>query len=381
MANVLTAERRLEVLGCLVGGMGIRRAEEKTGVHRDTIGRLGFAVGVGCARLHDALARDIVAPLVDLDEQHSWARKRQVHVDPEKDDASVMGERWTWASICRTSKLVIAWHVGKRDAESADVIVADTRARLSVMPQITTDGCPLYVEPVARHFGYGVDMVQTVKRYSTGSGGTGVAEKFSHGKGVDFIEKRVIFGAPDLGKATTYAIERSNLTNRIWNARLIRRTLCFSKRTDRHDASIALGYVYRNLCHKPSNMRETAAMAANITGHIWSLAELMEAALGASESEKPRAKPLTFRAPTTTARELPEGRGFLRMVAPSGAAPRTSSGSPSPPPPPAPSAAASSTPSAEPSGQLDLLSWRPHAPEPAKPLPPKGTQLGLFGDM
>jgi hypothetical protein len=136
----------------------------------------------------------------------------------------------------------------------------------------------LYVEPIARHFGYGVDYAQTVKRYSTGSGKPGgVAEKFSHAKGVDFIDKRVIFGAPDLDKATTYAIERSNLTNRIWNARLIRRTLCFSKRVDRHAASVALGYVYRNLCHIPSNMRETAAMAANVTDHVWTLAELMDA--------------------------------------------------------------------------------------------------------
>jgi IS1 family transposase len=378
VANVLSAEKRIDVLACLVKGSGIRQTEDKTGVHRDTIGRFGFAIGVGCQRIHDALVRDLDCPLVDMDEQHSWTTKRQVHINPERDDTASMGERWTWAAICRTSKLIIAWTVGKRDAEGAEALVGDVRARLSVMPQITTDGCPLYVEPIGRHFGYGVDYAQTVKRYTRGGGDKpGVAEKFSHAKGVDFIEKRVIFGAPDLGKATTYAIERSNLTNRTWNARLNRRTLCFSKRTDRHDAAIALGYVYRSLCHIPRNMRETPAMAANITDHVWSLADLMEAALSAPEVARPATKPLGFRPPVTTARELPEGRGFLRVV-PSGGAPAATPPAPAPitPPPAAPAAAAPAQSSADPSGQLDLLAWRPRPP--VKPLPPKGAQLELF---
>jgi len=33
-------------------------------------------------------------------------------------------------------------------------------------------------------------------------------------------------------------------------------------------------------------------------------------------------------------------------------------------------------PSADPSGQLDLISWRPRP----RPVPPPGTQLSLFGD-
>lgn len=380
MANVLSAEKRIEVLACLVKGSGIRQTEDKTGVHRDTIGRFGFAVGVGCERLHDALVRDLTCPLVDMDEQHSWTRKRQAHVAPERDDLAVVGERWTWAAICRTSKLIIAWHVGKRDAEGADALVGDVRARLAVMPQITTDGCALYIEPVARHFGYGVDMAQMVKRFSNGGGKPGVAEKFSVSSGVDFIEKRIIFGAPDLSKTTTYAIERSNLTNRTWNARLHRRTLCFSKRTDRHDASIALAYVFRNLCHVQRGMRVTPAMEAGLTDHVWTLAELMEAALAAPAVERPEAKPLAFRAPATTARPLPEGRGFLRVVPSGSAAPVVaSSGAATPPAAPAaaPAPVAPAAPDVDPR-QLDLLAWRPREAAPAKVLPPPGTQLDLF---
>ncbi len=372
--NVLSHGKRLEVLTALVNGNGASAASRITGVHRDTIGRFGFAVGVGCERLHDRLVRDLSCPLVDMDEQHSWCSKRQVHVDPEHDDVSRVGERWTWAAICRVSRLIIAWHVGKRDAVSAEALVRDVRARLVVMPQISTDGCALYEEPIGRHFGYGVDYAQMIKRFNASGGKPGVAEKFSVESGVKFIEKRVIFGAPDLDQTTTFAIERSNLTNRAWNSRLVRRTLCFSKSVDRHDASIALAYVFRAFCHIPKGMRETPAMAANVTDHLWSLEELMVTVLAEPECEKPEPKPLAFREPTTPARALPEGRGFLRVVPTSGAPVAPSSGPATPPAAPvAPVAAVE--PSTDATGQLDLLSW---CPRPAKPLPAPGTQLDLF---
>jgi IS1 family transposase len=291
-------------------------------------------------------------------------------VDPERDNAEV-GEQWTWSSICRASQLTIAWHIGKRDAAGADAIVGNTRARLVVMPQIATDGLGLYEAAILRHFGYAVPYVQTVKRFAQGGGRPGVAEKFSHAKGVDFIEKRVIFGAPDLSKATTYAIERSHLTSRQWNARLHRRTLAFSKRVESHRASIAVQHVYRNLCHIPRNMRVTPAMAAGLTDKVWSLSDLMVTALSEVPGERPSPKPLVIPRPDGTARELPGGRGWLRVVS-------GGSGAPSPAPAPAtpPAAPISMEPAADATGQLDLLSWRPKA----KPLPPLGAQLSLFDD-
>lgn len=370
MANVLPEEKRLEVLAVLVNGGSVRAAERQTGVHRDTIVRFTLAFGEGCERLHDRLAQDLTCPLVDFDEQHSWCGKRQAHVDPERDNAEV-GEQWTWSSICRASQLTIAWHIGKRDAAGADAIVGNTRARLVVMPQIATDGLGLYEAAILRHFGYAVPYVQTVKRFAQGGGRPGVAEKFSHAKGVDFIEKRVIFGAPDLSKATTYAIERSHLTSRQWNARLHRRTLAFSKRVESHRASIAVQHVYRNLCHIPRNMRVTPAMAAGVTDKVWSLSDLMVTALSEVPGERPSPKPLVIPRPDGTARELPGGRGWLRVVS-------GGSGAPSPAPAPAtpPAAPIPMEPAADATGQLDLLSWRPKA----KPLPPLGAQLSLFDD-
>ncbi|MGK4001530.1 IS1 family transposase [Sorangium sp. So ce1036] len=385
MANVLPAERRLEVLAALVNGTSIRASERMTGVHRDTIGRFAQAMGEGCTRLHDRMVRDLTCPLVDLDEQHSWCRKRQNKVDAAKDDAAAVGEQWTWAAICRTSKLIIAWHVGKRDQESADALVEDVRARLVVMPQITTDGLALYAQPIAANFGPAVPYMQTVKNFSSRPGKPGVSEKYAVPRGVDFIQKRAVFGTPDPAKATNYAIERSNLTARQWNARLRRRTLAFSKKRSRHCAAIALHYVYTNLCRIPRNMRITPAMAAGVTDSVWTLEMLMDAALAEPAGEKPEPKPLAIPKPEGPTRELPAGRGWLRIV--SGGPAPSARLSPQPPPMVPPPASHPHEPGLPaqpgmltqppiapqaPMCQLDLFSWQPR---PQKPI-----QLSLFGD-
>lgn len=378
----LSDEKRLKVLNALVNGNSIRAAERTTGVHRDTIMRFALRIGEGCQRLHDRLVRDLSSALVDLDEQHSWCRKKQKLVDPEKDDESIIGEQWTWAALDRTSKLTIAWHVGKRDAASADKIVADTRSRLATMPQITTDGLKLYEEPIFLWFGYAVLYAKMIKHFKNGGGRPGtVAEKFAVPKGVDLIEKRVVFGCPNLHETTTWAIERSNLTNRQWNARLHRRTLCFSKRLPNHKAAIALMYVYRNLCWISRDMRETAAMAAGVTDHVWSIAELMAAALSEPAGEKPKVKDLIIPKPEGTSRELPAGRGWLHVVG-SKARPAPPQPGPGPATPPAAAVAvAAAAPVEPPSPQLDLFASTPCPAALAKPLPPPGTQLDLFGPM
>lgn len=366
MANVLSAEKRLEVLAALVNGTSIRAASRMTGVHQDTIGRFGLAMGEGCERLHDRVVRDLTCSLVDLDEQHSWCGVRQVNIDAAKHDPAKVGEQWTWAAICRTSKLIIAWHVGKRDQEAAETLVSDVRARLVVMPQITTDGLGLYEVPIAAAFGLAVPYMQTVKNYSAPVGRPGVSEKFAVPRGVDFIKKRTIYGTPDPAKATTYAIERSNLTARQWNSRLRRRTLAFSKKVTRHSAAVALHYTHTNFCHIPRNMRVTAAMASGVTDHVWDLAELMAAALSEPAAEKPEPMPLAIPKPEGVARELPGGRGWLRVVSKPTPALKRAPKMPDPPPVPpvAPSVPA----------QLGLFDARPEAPPATRPM----GQLDLF---
>lgn len=49
--NRFSLDRRTQVITCLVEGNSIRSTERMTDTHRDTVMRLLFEVGTGCARL------------------------------------------------------------------------------------------------------------------------------------------------------------------------------------------------------------------------------------------------------------------------------------------------------------------------------------------
>ena len=50
MANHLTTDKKITAVSMLCEGNSIRGIERVTGVHRDTIMRLGVRMGEGCAR-------------------------------------------------------------------------------------------------------------------------------------------------------------------------------------------------------------------------------------------------------------------------------------------------------------------------------------------
>ena len=57
MANVLSTEKQIAIIAALAEGSSIRAIERMTGVHRDTIMRLGVRIGQGCARILDEKMR------------------------------------------------------------------------------------------------------------------------------------------------------------------------------------------------------------------------------------------------------------------------------------------------------------------------------------
>jgi hypothetical protein len=102
---------------------------------------------------------------------------------------------------------------------------------------------------------------------------------------------RVIFGNKKevlglLGKSTAY-IERTHLTMRLFNGRLTRRTLAFSKLVEMYRASAAWEDLVYNLARPLKTLRlrvdepgrrwlqRSPAIAAGLTDHIWTVKELL----------------------------------------------------------------------------------------------------------
>jgi hypothetical protein len=68
MANLLSTDKQIAVIGALAEGSSIRSIERMTGVHRDTIMRLGVRVGQGCAALLDRKMRNLSCQQLQFDE-------------------------------------------------------------------------------------------------------------------------------------------------------------------------------------------------------------------------------------------------------------------------------------------------------------------------
>jgi hypothetical protein len=146
--NKLKLEKQQAVISALVEGNSIRSVERMTGIHRDTIMRLGVRVGHGCAHLMDTSMRGLICRRVQLDEIWCYVGKKQRRLT-EKDDSIRLGDKWTFVAIDSDSKLIPAYRVGQRNAVTAQAFVSDLESRLLNRVQLSTDSLPAYVDSIA----------------------------------------------------------------------------------------------------------------------------------------------------------------------------------------------------------------------------------------
>jgi IS1 family transposase len=266
MANVLPRAKQVAVISALAEGSGIRQIERMTGINRNTIMNLGVRVGKGCASLLDAKMRDLTCERLQFDELWGFIGKKERHV--RHDDNPQMGDVWTFCAIDPDTKLVPAFKVGKRTAETTNAFVSDVASRLANRVQLSTDAMHAYVGAVEQAFGAGVDYVQIVK----------VFESEAMDAEVIRVDKTAYAGHPDMAHASTSHVERLNGTTRLHMRRLTRLTYAFSKKFENFEAAVALHFAYYNFVKRHNTLRMTPAMAAGIERDFWTVADLVEAA-------------------------------------------------------------------------------------------------------
>ena len=272
MANVLNTDKQIAIIAALSEGSSIRSIERMTGVHRDTIMRLGVKVGQGCTALLDERMRNLPCTRLEMDEIWGFVGKKEKHVKAE--DGSDVGSVWTYCAIDADTKLVPAFRVGDRDAVTANAFLADIAGRMRNRVQISTDALGAYKEAIERAFGGDADYGQIIKTY--GSITTSDNRRYSAPEFVS-CEKKVIAGRPDMDLISTSYIERLNATTRLHMRRLTRLTLAFSKKRENFEAAVGLHFAYYNFVKRHNTLRCTPAMAAGVTGTFWSVADLVEA--------------------------------------------------------------------------------------------------------
>lgn len=282
----LSRARQIQVIGCLTEGMSIRAIERLTGIHRDTIMRLGAKVGRGCAELHDRTMVGLRVGRLELDELWSYVGKKQRHL--RRGDSAEKGDQWTYVALASSTRAIISYRTGKRDSGNTQEFIADLRERVLGSPEISSDGFKPYFPAVRDAFSSGSHGVIEKTFSVTHIGMTQAHRRYSPAT-VIAVEREAVYGVP--AQISTSYVERSHLTLRQSCKRFVRLGTGFSKKLENHAAAVSLYVSHYNFCRVHESLRQTPAMALGIADRAWSLGQLIDAALAVATPDPTETAP------------------------------------------------------------------------------------------
>lgn len=272
MANQLSTEKKITAVAMLAEGNSIRSIERMTGVHRDTIMRLGVRMGEGCAAIMDEKMRNLPCKVVQVDEIWGFVQMKEKTARVKRPNTEA-GDVWTWIALDAETKLVPAFAIGDRTQYMANTFIEDLASRLSHRVQISTDGLAAYRGAIERAFGCEVDYGSIFKTFSD----TQVAEQRRYSPPeVVRVEKKVVQGEPDVDLISTSYVEKQNHTLRMHCRRLSRLTNAFSKKLENFKAAVALHYAYYNFVKVHKTIRCAPAVEAGVINSAWTVTDLVE---------------------------------------------------------------------------------------------------------
>lgn len=230
--------------------------------------------------------------------------KKEKHCDPHDPDDAKQGDHWDHVALDPEHRLVVSVVPGKRTAEKAHAVVEDFQKRTGGRPMnlITSDEYKPYRGAILKAYGKRVVPRRTGRPgrprgayYKAPPGLKYATVHKTRKKGrVVKVDFRVVFGTAAAVKAAlkssavsnkinTAFVERQNGTDRNRNGRKVRKTYCFSKDWDVHEAVTYFTMYTYNFCWPVRTLRQrdpdghwnprTPAMAAGLTDHVWSLWE------------------------------------------------------------------------------------------------------------
>jgi len=198
------------------------------------------------------------------------------------------------------SRLRVARGIAKTETEAAIEVFQTLKRRghPDAPPPTVSDGWGGIDEAMVEVYGVvpeykGVGRPPTRKRPQSDWQYLQVVKQRENGRVVG-TKLRVIYGDEDevlklLGKSIAY-VERTHLTMRLFNGRLTRKTLAFSKLLEMYRASAVWEDLAYDLVRPLKTLRvevffddphrrwkpRTPAMAAGLTDHIWTVKELLK---------------------------------------------------------------------------------------------------------
>jgi IS1 family transposase len=261
-------------LRLLLEGMSIRATERITGIDKNRLCNLVAAVGKNCDRFLSRTLVGLKAKDVEVDEMWGFVACKEKN-RPRGWFGDDMGDAWTFLAVERTTKLILAHHVGRREAWDTQKFVRKIERAVAGRTQITTDGYAPYRSTVPAAFGRRADYGVLVKNYrALGTGAVEAQRRYSPAEIVG-IKKVREAGRPDPDRISTSMVERTNLTVRMQVRRMTRLTNAHSKKWENHEAMTALFVAWFNFCRKHETVKATPAVAHGVASEAWSVERLL----------------------------------------------------------------------------------------------------------
>lgn len=277
--NILPREKQIEIIGMLCEGVGQRAVSRLTETDRKTVARLAFAVGRGAAEMHDRMMTGLHVHRIECDELWAYVGHKRNPQKGKPRQSPVFGDQYTYVALASSTRAIIGYRTGKRTTDTTDDFIQDLRGRVIGVPEISTDGLHFYKNAIRDAFGRRATHGVINKTYSVTHLNVTEASRRYSPAAVVAVERQAVMGEPE--HISTSYVERSNLTLRMASKRFARLSNGFSKKIDCHLAAVGLYVAFYNLCRTHEALKMSPAMALGITDHVWTVSELIDAALKA----------------------------------------------------------------------------------------------------
>jgi IS1 family transposase len=257
----------------LCEGVGVRATARIVGCNRNTVLSVLETVGAKCVSFLDRKLRNLAVSSLQIDELWSKVGLRQIRTIPEDTEH---GDFYTFLALEARTKLIMAYHTGKRDYANTDAFIEDMADRIVGRVQITCDGWSAYPATIRKYLLERLDLAVVIKIFGQeGAAMLDSVRRYSPPVCTGTM-LRIRAGSPRRDRISTSYVERVNLSVRTFNRRFTRLAMGYSKKLLNHKFSVALFVAHYNFCKLHSTLGTSPAHGQQLTDHLWTTEELIQ---------------------------------------------------------------------------------------------------------
>lgn len=284
------------ILRLYLSSMSLNDIERITGVTKKTVISWIRKMGKHIHLVTDKYLYGIDPKECQIDEMWSFVMIKRKTAKRKNIKSKYLGDEWIYLAIDPISKVLIHWHIGKRNYDNAELFLIGVYAKLGkYLPLITSDEYKVYKEILLELYG-----IEVPSEYSKKSGMPSKKPKIKSNKELKYarVKKtrkkgRVIKIVTDIvagdkeeilniinkstvsKKINTSIIERFNGTVRHCLRRFSRQTYCFSKKLDMMKCTLDLFIGYYNFVKIHQTLNMSPLCYKGIISNSWTIKELL----------------------------------------------------------------------------------------------------------